>query len=259
MDAPRELLRVDGVSVTLAGHPILRGVAFSVAAGQFVGLIGSNGAGKTTLLRAILGLQKVSAGAVYVNGRARGRGAATMGYLPQKVALDPDIPLRARDVVALGLDGQRLGIRLPSRRKEAAVDEMLAAVDAENFADARIGRLSGGQQQRVLLAHALVSRPKLLLLDEPLANLDLRSAHDVVGLLKRLCRERGVSVMLSAHDINPLLPAMDRVVYLAEGEAVSGTTDEVVRTDVLTELYGRRVDVFRLDGRLVVLAGDVPA
>jgi zinc/manganese transport system ATP-binding protein len=259
MDAPREILRADGVSVTLAGHPILRGVSFSVAAGEFVGLIGSNGAGKTTLLRAILGLQKVSTGSVSVEGRARGRRAAGMGYLPQKVALDPDIPLRARDVVALGLDGQRLGICLPSRRKEALVDEMLAAVNAEKFADARIGRLSGGQQQRVLLAHALVSKPKLLLLDEPLANLDLRSAHDAVGLLQRLCRERGVSVVLSAHDINPLLRAMDRVVYLAEGEAVSGTTDEVVRSEVLTELYGRRVDVVRLEGRLVVLAGDVSA
>jgi zinc/manganese transport system ATP-binding protein len=249
------VLDVSGVGVSLSGRRILHDVAFTVAPGEFVGLIGSNGAGKTTLLRVILELQHATSGTVLFDGKHPGRGAGVIGYLPQKVALDPDLPLRARDVVALGLDGQKLGIPLPSARRRRLVDEVLAAVDAFEFADTRVGLLSGGQQQRVLIAHALISRPRLLLLDEPLANLDIRSAQEIVDLLARVSRERGVAVLLSAHDLNPLLPVMDRIVYLADGRAVSGTTDEVVQSDVLTKLYGRRVDVLRVEGRVLVVAG----
>ena len=252
--APR-VLDVTGVGVALSGRRILHDVSFSVAPGEFVGLIGSNGAGKTTLLRVILGLQHATSGTVLFDGQRREHRGGVIGYLPQKVALDPDLPLRSRDVVALGLDGQKLGIPLPSARRRRLVDDVLAAVDASEFADTRIGLLSGGQQQRVLIAHALVSSPRLLLLDEPLANLDIRSAQEIVDLLARVGRERGVAVLLSAHDLNPLLPVMDRIVYLADGRAVSGATDEVVQTDVLTKLYGRRVDVLRVEGRVLVVAG----
>jgi zinc/manganese transport system ATP-binding protein len=175
--------------------------------------------------------------------------------VPQKVLLDPDLPLRARDLVALGLDGHRYGIPTRSRARSAAVEEMLVAVGAETFADARVGHLSGGEQQRVLIAHALISRPRLLLLDEPLANLDLRSGQEVVELLSRFGAERGVAILLSAHDINPLLPVMDRVVYLADGRAVSGTTEEVIREDVLSALYRHHVDVITVHGRVLVIAG----
>jgi zinc/manganese transport system ATP-binding protein len=246
------VLEVDGVTVTLSGRRVLDDVSFVVRAGEFVGLIGSNGAGKTTLLRVILGLQRELAGTIAVSG---GSASTRIGYLPQKVVLDPDAPLRARDIVALGLDSRRLGIPLPSRRRRALVDEMLAAVGATSFADARVGLLSGGQQQRVLVAHALVSRPSLLLLDEPLANLDIASTQEIVDLLGRICRDLGVAVLLSAHDLNPLLPVMDRVVYLAGGRAATGTTDEVVRSEVLTRLYGRRVDVLRIEGRVLVVPG----
>jgi zinc/manganese transport system ATP-binding protein len=249
------VLDVSGVGVSLSGRTILHDVSFRIAPSEFVGLIGSNGAGKTTLLRVILGLQASTAGAVSLAGGS-GRAAGMIGYLPQKVALDADLPLRARDVVALGLDGQKLGIPLPSRRRRALVDEMLAAVGATDFANTRIGALSGGQQQRVLIAHALISNPRLLLLDEPLANLDIRSAEEIVELIDRVSRERGVAVLLSTHDLNPLLPVMDRIVYLADGRAVAGTIDEVVQSTVLTRLYGRRVDVLRLDGRVLVVAGD---
>jgi zinc/manganese transport system ATP-binding protein len=247
------VLDVSGVGVALSGRRILHDVTFSIAPGEFVGLIGSNGAGKTTLLRVILGLQGATAGFVTFDGAEHGRGV--LGYLPQKVALDPDLPMRARDVVALGLDGKKLGIPLPSKHRRALVDEMLEAVGATEFADARIGLLSGGQQQRVLIAHALISRPRVLLLDEPLANLDIRSAQDIVDLLARVTRDRGVAVLLSAHDLNPLLDVMDRIVYLADGRAVAGTTDEVVQSEVLTGLYGRRVDVLRVEGRVLVVAG----
>jgi zinc/manganese transport system ATP-binding protein len=251
-----EVLAVDGVSVALGGRQILDRVTFTVAAGEFTGLIGSNGAGKTTLLRVILGLQAVSGGQVRVGGRARGWRNQSIGYVPQKVALDPDMPMRARDLVGLGLDGHRFGVPLPSAKRKALVDEMLSAVDAQRFADARVGTLSGGEQQRVLIAHALISRPRLLLLDEPLANLDLRSGQEIIALLHRIAVEQRIAVLLSAHEMNTLLPVMDRVVYLADGRAAAGTTEQVIRTDVLSELYGHRVEVLRVNGRILVVAGD---
>jgi zinc/manganese transport system ATP-binding protein len=250
-----EILRVDQVSVTLSGRQILDEVSFAVQAGEFTGLIGPNGAGKTTLLRVILGLQRPSAGSVTVLGQPRSPRSQPIGYVPQKVLLDPDMPMRARDLVALGLDGSKYGPRLRSRQRDQAVREMLHAVDAERFADARVGNLSGGEQQRVLIAHALISRPRLLLLDEPLANLDLRSGQEVISLLARIAREQQIAVLLSAHEMNPLLPVMDRVVYVAGGRAASGPADEIVTSDVLSRLYGHRVDVLHVHGRVLVVAG----
>jgi len=165
------------------------------------------------------------------------------------------MPLRGRDLVGLGLDAHRLGLARPSRARRQLVDAMLDAVDARSFGDARVGQLSGGEQQRILIAHALISRPQLLLLDEPLANLDLRSGHEVVALLARIASEQRIAVLISAHEMNPLLPVMDRIVYLAAGRAASGTSAEVVRSDVLTELYGHHVDVLRIHGRVLVVAG----
>ena len=258
--AAGEVLDVAGVSVSLSGRQILDDVTFTIGAGQFTGLIGPNGAGKTTLLRVILGLQHPSAGTVAVEGRPRSRRDRSIGYVPQKVLLDPDMPMRARDLVALGIDGHRFGIPFPSRGRRALVDQMLDAVDATRFADARVGLLSGGEQQRVLIAHALISHPRLLLLDEPLANLDIRSGQEIIALLHRITVEQQVAVLLSAHEMNPLLPVMDRVVYLAAGRAASGPADEVIRGDVLSQLYGYHVEVLHVHGRVLVVAGPgVPA
>jgi zinc/manganese transport system ATP-binding protein len=218
-------LEVSDLTVRFGARTVLDRVSFSLEPGNVAGLIGSNGAGKTTLLRAILGQQPVSGGGVTVDGQ--------VGYVPQKFLLDPDMPLRGRDLVGLGLDGHRFGPVLPSRRRRERVEEMLAAVGAGAFADTRVGRLSGGEQQRILIAHALIGRPGLLLLDEPLANLDLSSAKQTVELL----------------------PVLDRVVYLAGGRAVAGSTDEVIRQDVLSGLYGHHVDVIRVHGRVIVVAG----
>ncbi|MGA8296875.1 MAG: metal ABC transporter ATP-binding protein [Acidimicrobiales bacterium] len=251
------VLSLKDVSVSFGDRQVLREVTFSISAGEFTGLIGSNGAGKTTLLRVILGLQPTNSGSVVLGRLDGARRGASIGYVPQKIVFDSDMPLRARDIVALGFDGHRLGIPLPSRDRRERVDEMLQAVDAERFANERIGTLSGGEQQRVLIAHALVGRPRLLLLDEPLANLDLRSSQEVSELLARLAREHHIAVLISAHDMNPLIPFMDRIVYVAEGRAASGTTDEVVRQDVLTELYGHHVDVIRIHNRVVVVAESV--
>jgi zinc/manganese transport system ATP-binding protein len=253
--AVTEVLAVDRVSVSLSGRRILDDVSFTVQAGQFTGLIGPNGAGKTTLLRVILGLQRPTAGNVAIQGQPRARRNRSIGYVPQKVLLDPDMPMRARDLVALGIDGHRFGMPLRSRERSQAVSEMLDAVDASHFADARVGNLSGGEQQRVLIAHALISRPSLLLLDEPLANLDLGSGQEIISLLARIAREQQIAVLLSAHEMNPLLPVMDRIVYLAGGRAASGPTDEVVRAEVLSRLYGHHVDVLHVHGRVLVVAG----
>jgi len=250
------ILSVEGIGVRLAGRDVLRDVSFAISPGEFTGLIGSNGAGKTTLFRVILGLQGAGSGSVLVAGRPRTRRNPLIGYVPQKFLLDPDVPLRTRDLVGLGLDAHRFGISLPSRARRARIEEMLDAVDARAFADQRVGSLSGGEQQRVLIAHALISRPRLLLLDEPLANLDLRSGHEVVALLARIAAEQQIAILISAHDMNPLLGVMDRVVYLAAGRAASGTVDEVVRTPVLSELYGHHVDVLRVHGRVLVVAGE---
>lgn len=248
-----DVLAVRGASVALAGRLILDDIDFALQPGEFCGLIGSNGSGKTTLLRTILGFNALKSGRIVLND---GDKVASIGYVPQKFALDPYMPMRARDLVALGLDGHRLGIPLPSRSRRAKVDEMLEAVDASRFADQRIGRLSGGQQQRVLIAHALIRRPRLLLLDEPLANLDLRSVAGIVSLLRRLSQEFRTAVLLSAHDMNPLLSAMDRIVYLAHGRAATGSTDAVVRSDVLSRLYGFHIDVIRVHGRILVVAAE---
>jgi zinc/manganese transport system ATP-binding protein len=249
------VLRLTEIGVVLGGRTVLADVSFSLAAGELAGLIGTNGAGKTTLLRVILGLAPPTAGSVAIGGAARSGRATGVGYVPQKFELDPDLPVRARDLVALGIDGHRLGLPLPSRARRERVQAMLAAVDAESFADARVGELSGGEQQRVLIAHALIQRPRVLLLDEPLASLDLRSEQEVVSLVSRLAREQGIAVLISAHDVNPLLPVMDRVVYLAGGRAAVGPTDEVIRAEVLSELYGHHVDVLHLHGRVIVVAG----
>jgi zinc/manganese transport system ATP-binding protein len=250
------LLDVDRIVVSLSGRRVLHEVQFTLRPGEFCGLIGTNGAGKTTLLRTILGLQRANSGSVRIDGRDGRRGLGSIGYVPQKILLDPDIPLRARDLVALGLHGHRLGLPLPSRRRETLVDEMLTAVDAERFADQRVGHLSSGQQQRILIAHALIRRPRLLLLDEPLANLDIRSTAEIVALLNRLRHQHKITVLLAAHDMNSLLSVMDRIVYLAHGRCASGSADEVVQSDVLSKLYGYPIDVIRTRGRVLVLAAE---
>jgi zinc/manganese transport system ATP-binding protein len=252
METP--VLEVDDIDVSFSGRKVLDGVSFEIRSGEFTGLIGSNGVGKTTLLRVVLGLQRPDSGHVRVLGQSLSGTRRSLGYVPQKVLLDPDIPIRARDLVALGLDAQRFGFGRRTKDQRELVEKTLHDVDADGFANARVGTLSGGEQQRILIAHALISGPKLLLLDEPLANLDPRSVQEVVALLHHVASDNGVAVLLSAHEMNALLPVMDRIVYLTQGRAASGTTDEVVRPEVLSKLYGHHVDVLKLHGRVLVVA-----
>lgn len=254
--ADRAVLTLDHVAVRLGGRQVLRDVTMDLRPGEFVGLIGANGAGKTTLLRLILGLLRAESGQVRVLGKPVGQGNRAVGYVPQKAALDPQTPLRGRDLVALGLDGEKWGMPWPSRRRKEQVDDVLRALDALRYADAPVGRLSGGELQRLLIAQALLTNPRVLLLDEPLSNLDLRSASEVVQLVARIGRERNVAVLLVAHDMNPLLEVMDRVLYLADGRSAIGPVAEVVRPEVLSQLYGYPIDVLHVRGRILVVAGN---
>jgi zinc/manganese transport system ATP-binding protein len=247
------VLDLERLAVRLGKRDVLRDVSLQLHAGEFLGIIGSNGAGKTTLLRLALGLLRPSAGRIDVFGHPPRRGDPGIGYVPQHLTIDPDVPMRARDFVRLGLDGNRWGMGLPDPAREIKIREALEAVGAQGYADAPVGRLSGGEQQRLFLAQALVGEPCLLLLDEPLANLDLRSRRDVVALVRRVSEERNIAVMFVAHDINPLLDSLDRVLYLANGQAVSGTVDEVIRTEVLCGLYGFPVEVVRAAGHVLVV------
>ena len=255
LESDDAILTVNRLSVHFGDRRVLADVNFHINAGEFTGLIGSNGSGKTTLFRAILGMLTPASGSISVASLSHVDTSRTIGYVPQKITLDPELPLCARDVVSLGLDGHRFGWQRSRRDRDHLVDEMLDAVDATQFASRRVGRLSGGEQQRVLLAHALISRPRLILLDEPLANLDPGSVDEIVALLARIVRDQKVAVLISAHDMNPMLPVMDRIIYVANGHATSGSVTEVVQPQVLSALYGHHVDVVHLHGRIFVVVG----
>ncbi len=227
-------------------------LTLQVSPGEFLAVLGGNGSGKTTLLKTALGLQRLSSGSLLIGGRPVRRGSREIGYVQQQRRLDPLTPMRARDLVRLGLDGHRWGVGLPGTDTKRRVEQALAAVDATAYADVPIGVLSGGEQQRVRIAQALVSDPKLLLCDEPLLSLDLNSQRILTALIDRRRRERGTAVVFVTHEINPVLPYVDRVLYLAGGRFRVGTPDEVLTTATLSDLYRAPVEVIRAGGHVLV-------
>jgi zinc/manganese transport system ATP-binding protein len=254
--ASTSVIELANVAVTVGGRRIWSEVNGRVGDGEFVAVLGPNGTGKSTLLKAILGLQSLSAGRLRVLGRAPGEANAHIGYLPQRRSFDPGVRIRGLDVVRLGLDGDRWGLPLPgaSRRAWRRVDELVDLVDATAFARRPIGELSGGEQQRLLIAQALAREPRLLLLDEPLDSLDLPSQASVAALIARISRERNVAVVMVAHDVNPILPYLDQVIYLADGHAAAGPPREVITTETLSRLYHTPIEVLTTsDDRLVVV------
>jgi len=254
------VLAMTGAQVAVGGRVIWSGVDLSVGAGELVAVLGPNGAGKSTLLKVLLGELPVSAGRVETLGGRPGRHNERIGYLPQRRAFDAAIRVRGADIVRLGLDGDRWGVPLPGwlsptrRAERARLAEVIDLVGAAGYADRPIGQCSGGEQQRLLIAQALVRRPTLLLLDEPLDALDLANQAAVSDLVQRLCRNLGVTVVIVAHDVNPILAYLDRVIYLAGGGAVTGPPAEIITSDTLTTLYGTPIDVLRdRRGGLVVV------
>ena len=235
------------------------GVDLLVRPGEFTAVLGSNGSGKSTLLKAILGLVPTAPGTVTVLGGPVGSANARIGYLPQRHGYDAMLPIRAVDLVRLGLDGSKWGLpfhpRSATRRAaRARVEEVIELVGAGAYAQRTLGELSGGEQQRILIAQALVRRPRILMLDEPLDSLDLPNQAAVSALVQRICREEEVAVLLVAHDVNPLLSYLDQVIYLAGGRALQGPVEQVIAGPALSELYGVPTEVLRTsDGRLVVV------
>ncbi len=244
-----------GVHLALGGRPILTGVNLDIGAREFVGVLGPNGAGKTTLMRAVLGLATPSRGTIQVLGHPAVRGNPAIGYMPQARGAMAGLRLSGWDFVAGVVDGHRLGLPVIGKAARAEVGRALDLVGARDLARRPLAETSGGERQRLLLAQALIGRPRLLLLDEPLISLDPRHQRAVVELARSLQTELGITVLFSAHELNPLLGALDRVLYLGGGQAALGTVDEVITGPVLSRLYGSEIDVVRVDGRIFVMSG----
>ncbi|BCL78172.1 ABC transporter ATP-binding protein [Ktedonobacteria bacterium brp13] len=253
-------VQVEDAAVTLGGRTIWQGVQLDAYPGEFLAILGPNGAGKSTLLKAILGLIPLSAGKISVLGHAARRGNTDIGYVPQRRHFDADVRVRGRSIVRLGLDGGNWGLPLSflnrSKAREAAarVQRVIDLVGASSYADRPIGELSGGEQQRLLIAQALVTQPKILVLDEPLDSLDLRNQQGVAGVIRQISRDTETTVLIVAHDVNPILSAVDRVVYIAHGQIEIGTPEQVITTETLSRLYNTPIEVLHAsDGRIVVV------
>jgi zinc/manganese transport system ATP-binding protein len=246
---------LDGVTLARGKRVVLADVSLAIRPGEFIGVFGPNGAGKTTLLHAILGLLRPAAGRLEVFGVPPVRGNRLAGYLPQQRASIAELCLRGWDFVASAIDGDRWGVPLWTRAARREVDRVLAIVEADRLAARPLCELSGGEVQRLLLAQALLGDPKLLLLDEPFLSLDPHFQQATVDLVKRIQKDQGITVLFTAHELNPLLDAMDRVLYLGQGRAALGTVAEVITSEVLSRLYGTRIDVVRVDHRLLVVSG----
>lgn len=248
-------IELRNVSLTLGGRTVLANISLDIPFGAFIGVLGPNGSGKTTLMRAILGLLPPSGGSIRVLGRAATRGNSAIGYMPQVHGASPGLWLSGWDFVASGANGDRLGLPIPGKAERADIDRALDLVGARDLARRPLGEMSGGERQRLLLAQTLIGQPRLLLLDEPLISLDPHHQQEVVSLIKSLQRELSITVLFSAHELNPLLNAIDQVLYLGRGQAALGTVDAVITGPVLSRLYGSDIDVVRLKGRIFVMSG----
>jgi zinc/manganese transport system ATP-binding protein len=256
------VIEAAGATIELGGRRVWAGVDLAIGRGEFVAVLGPNGVGKSTLIKAVLGMLALAEGDLCVLGASPGTHNHDIGYLPQRRSFDAGLRVRGIDVVRLGLDGDRWGTPFPAARRfsrarrEAIgrVDEVIDLVGATAYAARPIGEVSGGEQQRLLIAQALVRNPSILLLDEPLDSLDLPNQASVAALVASVCRDHNVTVLLVAHDVNPILAYLDRVVYLAHGGAVAGTPEAVITSEILSDLYGTSIEVLRTsDGRLVVV------
>jgi zinc/manganese transport system ATP-binding protein len=239
-----------------ANRTLWRDLTLAIQAGEFVAVLGPNGSGKTSLLKVLLGLVSLTKGTVRVAGSPVRRGNPDIGYIPQHRGMHAQVPLRARDLVRLGVDGHRWGPAWPSRDRNRRVEELLEQVGASSYANVPVSRLSGGEQQRLRVAHALATDPAVLLCDEPLLSLDLHHQRSVVELIHRRSREHRTAVVFVTHEINPILPVTDRVLYITHGAFRLGSVDEVMTSQTLSELYRSDIDVIRRGRRLIVVGAD---
>jgi zinc/manganese transport system ATP-binding protein len=248
------VIEFDHATIRIGSHVVLADTSFAIERGEFIGVLGPNGAGKTTLMRAVLGLLRPSTGSIRVFGRTPRRGDALIGYVPQVRTVVPDLRVRGFDFIASSVRGDRWGLPTLGRADSKMIDESLAAVGARDLAERPLSDMSGGERQRLLLAQALHGEPGLLVLDEPLISLDQRYQETIIELVGRFARDRNITVLFSAHELNQLIGALDRVLYLGNGRAALGTVAEVVTSPVLSQLYGADIDVVHADGHIFVLS-----
>lgn len=245
---------LDRATIELGGRAVLRDISFIIEPGEFIGVLGPNGAGKTTLMRSILGLLPPTSGQLKVFGETPRCGNPAIGYLPQLRTVLPDLRVRGLDYIASSLNGERWGLPSLSATDRKAIEATLDDVGARDLASRALSDMSGGERQRLLLAQALMGQPKLLLLDEPLISLDARHQEVVIDVIKKVCHERRITVLFSAHELNQLLGAIDRVLYLGNGHAEIGCVDDVVTAPVLSKLYGTEIEVLRAGEHIFVLS-----
>ena len=248
------VIELDHATIKIGDRSVLVDTSFAIERGEFIGVLGPNGAGKTTLMRAILGLLRPSTGSIRVFDRVPQRGDPEIGYLPQVRTVAPDMRVRGRDFIASSVHGERWGLPSLGRADRSMIDGTLALVGARELAERPLAAMSGGERQRLLLAQALFGEPRLLLLDEPLISLDYRYQETFIETVRRFNRDRNITVLFSAHELNQLIGALDRVLYLGNGRAALGTVAEVVTAPVLSQLYGTDIDVVRADGHIFVLS-----
>jgi len=249
----RSAIELQKISLTLGNRLVLDDINLNIYEGEFIAILGPNGAGKSTLLKLLLGLYKPTSGKIEILGKQAKKGNNEIGYAPQHRTLEADLALRARDVVGFGLDGNKWGISLPNSSRTKTINTALKEVDMLHLADMSVGKLSGGEQQRLLIAQALLTNPKILLLDEPLSSLDITHAQTIVQLVTNIAKNRNITVLLVTHDINPLLSSVDRVLYMANTHSAIGKPKDVITTKALSKLYGSPVEVINTNGRIFVI------
>lgn len=247
------VLSLRSAALSFGERSLWSGLDLDIHAGEFLAVLGPNGTGKTSLLKAILGQQPLTAGSIEFLGSPVRRGSRDIGYIPQQKLIEAGTPLRARDLVAFGVNGHRWGLPVTSAALRQRVDSVLESVGAESYADAPVASLSGGEQQRVRVGQAIAGNPKLLLCDEPLLSLDLQHQRAVSELIDRKRRELTTAVVFVTHDVNPILDVVDRVLYLAGGQFRIGTPDTVLTSEVLSDMYSTSVEVIRRRGRIIVI------
>jgi len=253
----KPIIELKDITVNLGEKNILQDISLTINQGEFVAILGPNGSGKSTLLKIILGLIKPESGSIKVFGKDVTIGSMDIGYSPQAKPFDPDIPITGKDYVGLGLTNNKIDFTFtPWHKNNEIIDKVLKELDASELAKKKLRKMSGGEQQRISLAQALVSDPHLLLLDEPLANLDISYQSEILKRIATYHKKHNHTVLLVAHDVNPLLPYIDKVLYLANSKAEIGQPLDVIKSEVLTKLYDTPVKVFDVDGRIFVAAID---